>query len=809
MGGFVQDLRYARRQLRKSPGFTLTAILTLAVGIGATTAMFSVVLDVLLRPLPYPAPEQLVVIRENISTPSQEFTDLPINANHFVFWQQQSRSFRSIAALLPSSMPVGGTETEEIGVTQATSNLISTLGFQPRVGRTFSEEEEKPGHDVVVLTDGFWKRRYGSDPAIVGKTVPLDGLQYLVIGILPPEFTLPDSPAVGTDKPIEAFIPFGWTADQLQEIEGDHNYFAVARLQAGVPIAQASAELNGLQRQIGQQTPDKVNLTATLIPFQEYLVGSSRSVLLLLLAAVSGLLLIACINLTNLLLARSAGRGHESGLRIALGASRIQIMRNALMEPLLLAGSGGAIGILLARLGLPLLVRSVPWNLPGLAEAHVDIPVLALSIAVSFLAAMACGFLPAWRSVRSDAQSELRAESRTVSESRASKRLRQVLIVAEAAASVTLVLLSALFITSLMKLMHVDRGFQTEHVLSASVMLPSGQYGDSANARNQFYERTVARLREIPGVSSAGAVSFLPLDGDGWGDLITKTGETRPPWQRPDAHFRWITPGYLETLQIPLLAGRFLTEADRGRNVALISERVARTVWPNENPIGQRFTRFDPSEPSFEVVGVVGDIRTVDLAQRPPRMVYAPYWYRSRTEAALVMRSTVDPSALAGAVRKAIREIDAQVAVPNIRTMNDVVYVSVAARRFQMQLLLTFAICALLLAALGTYGVVAYSVVQRTQEIGIRLALGANRSDVYRMILAEAVTPVLIGAITGVALASIAARVIASLLFDVRATNPLIAAISCAILIVVGVAASLLPAAKAAIVDPMNALRAE
>ena len=809
----LQDLRYALRQLRKSPGFTFTAILALAVGIGATTAMSSVVLDVLLRPLRYPSPEQLVVIRENIAAPNREFSDLPVNANHFIFWKQQNRSFSSIAVLRPFSMPVGGTQTEEIGVAKATPNLISTLGFQPRLGRTFTDEEEKPGHNVVLLTDGFWKRSYGADPAIVGKTVLLDGLQYLVVGILPPEFTLPDSRAVGglsgTDKPIEAFVPSGWSAEQLQEIEGDHNYFAIARLRYGIGIGQASAELNALQEQIRQQTPDKVNLSATLIPLQEYLVGSSRRALLLLLAAVGGLLLIACINLTNLLLARSVGRGHESGVRIALGASRAQIMQHGLMEPLVLAASGGIAGMLLARFGLPLLVHSVPWDLPGLAQVRVDTPVLGLSLGISLTAAMACGFLPAWRLARGAAQIELHTESRTTSESRAAKRLRQSLIAAEAAASVTLVLLSALFITSLSKLVHVDRGFQTEHVLSASVMLPKGQYGDSADVRNAFYGHTLARLHEVPGVISAGAVSVLPLDGDNWVDLITKTGETRPLWQRPGGHFRWITPGYLETLHVPLLAGRFLTEADSGRNLALISEGTARAIWPDQNAIGQNFTRGYPDEKPFEVIGVVGDIRTIDLAQAPPRMVYVPYWYRSRTEAALVIRTTVEPAALAGAMRKAISEIDAQVAVPNIRTMEDVVDVSVAARRFQMQLLLTFAICALLLAALGTYGVVAYSVVQRTQEIGIRMALGANRTDVYQMILREAVIPVLIGAVAGVALASVAGRVIANLLFEVRSTNPRIAAISCAILIAVGVIASLLPAAKAAITDPMNALRSE
>lgn len=813
MSTLIKDVRYGLRQLRKSPGFTFTASVTLALGIGATTAMFSVVLDVLLRPLRYPAPDQLVVIRENISTPSGEFTDLPINANHLVSWQRQNHSLASIAALEPSSMPVGGAQAEEIGVARATSNLISTLGFHPRIGRTFTEEEEKPGFNVVLLTDGFWKRQYSADPAVVGKTVQLDGLQYLVVGVLPPEFSLPDSRTVGassgTDKPIEAFVPFGWSDEQLQEIEGDYNYFGIARLRDGISIDRASAELNALEQQISQQTPDKANLTAQLIPFQEYLVGSSRRVLILLLTAVSGLLLIACINLTNLLLARAAGREHESGLRIALGATRAQMMRHALMEPLLVAFLGGMVGASLAAFGLPLLVRRVPWDLPGLAQARVDGPVLLLALGASLIAALACGLLPAWRSARRAPSAELHSESRTTSESRASKRLKRALIVAEAAASVTLVLISALFITSLTKLMHVDRGFQTEHVLSATVMLPSGQYGDSDDTRSLFYQRTLDRLRRIPGVTDAGAVSILPLDGSGWSDLITRTGDTRPAWQRPGGHFRWITPGYLETLRVPLLAGRFFTEADRGRSVALISEHVARTVWPNENPIGQKFTRFDGTESPFEIVGVVGDIRTVDLAQEPPRMVYVPYWYRSRTEAALVLRTTIDPTALARAVRKAVSEVDPQVAVPNIRTMNEVVDVSVAARRFQMQLLLTFAICGLLLAALGTYGVVAYSVAQRTQEIGIRMALGANRRDVYQMILAEAVTPVLLGAVVGVTFSFFVGRIIANLLFEVRATNPLIAAISCAILVVVGVVASLLPATRAAVIAPMNALRSE
>jgi predicted permease len=805
---WLQDVKYAVRRLGRSPAFTVVSVLTVAIGIGATTAMFTVVLDVLLRPLRYPAAEQLVVIRESITTPKADFSDLPANANHLVFWQQQNRSFSAIAALLPRSMPVGGSQTEEIGVAQETSNLTAMLGFQPRLGRTFTAEEETPGHDVILLSDGFWKRRFGAAPAVVGTTIPLDGRPYLVVGVLPPDFALPDLRAVGgvsgTDKPIEAFIPFGWTPDDLQETEGDHDYFAIGRLRPGFTTTQAAAEMNALQRRISQQTPDKVNLAATIIPFQEYLVGSNRRVLLLLLAAVSGILLIACINLTNLLMARVAGRGHESALRIAIGATRAHMIRHALMEPILLASFGCAFGTIFAVTGLPLLVHHIPTDLPRLGEVQIDLPVLAFALGVSLLAAGACGFLPAWRFVQGSPQGEPRNETRTTSTAR---HLRQFLVMSESAASVALVLLAGLFITSLLKLLHVDRGFQAEHVLSAEVVLPASQYGDATATRNEFYQRTLERLRQIPSVSNVGAVSVLPLDGDNWGDVITKPGNTDPFWQRPEAHFRWITPGYFETLRVPLLAGRFLTEADRGRNVALISRHVAETVWPGQNCVGQKFTRGDSTP--FEIIGVVGDVRSLDLAQAPPRMVYVPYWYRSRTVGSLVLRISGDPAILASAVRKAIGEIDAQVAVPEVRTMDSVVDLSVASRRFQMQLLFSFAACSLLLAGLGVYGVVAYSVVQRTQEIGIRMALGADRGDVCRLILAEGVTPVLIGAVVGAGLAIVGSRIIVNLLFDVRPTDPLIAVISCAIILVVGVVASLLPASRATIIDPMRALRSE
>jgi predicted permease len=478
------------------------------------------------------------------------------------------------------------------------------------------------------------------------------------------------------------------------------------------------------------------------------------------------------------------------------------------MEPVLLAILGCIAGTALAAVGLPALLDLLPADLPRISEVRIDLPVLGFAVGISMLAALGCGLLPAWRFARRAPQTALRDGSRTASESKTAKRLRQGLVAGEVTASVMLVLLAGLFTSSMMKLLHIDRGFQSEHVLSAEVVLPDKQYGEAAS-RNAFYERTLEQLRRLPGVESAGAVSKLPLDGDNWGDLVSKAGDTRPLWQRPGAHFRWISPGYFETLHVPLIAGRLLTAADRGRNVAIISKQVADRVWPGEKPIGQRFTRGDPNDVGFEVIGVVGDIRTIDLAQAPPRMVYVPYWYRSREVGSFVIRTSGDPAEVAESLRKAIQGVDSQVAVPDVRTMQTVVDGSISARRFQMHLLLIFALSSLLLAGLGIYGVVAYAALQRTQEIGIRMALGADRSDVYRLILIEGVTPVVCGTILGVGLAFLGGRLIANLLFEVRPGDPLIAGLSCGVLLLVGVAASFLPARRATAIEPIQALRYE
>jgi predicted permease len=801
----LQNLRYAFRRLRKSPGFSTSVVAILALGIGANTAIFSVVYGVLLKPLGFPEPNRLVTIHESVAGGGASFPDLPVNANHLMYWRQHSRSFSGIAAMLPESMPLGGTHPEEINVGQETANLFAVLGVQPRMGRSFRSDEEQPGHgDVVILTDGLW-RRFGADPRILGRSIMMDGKPYVVVGVLPPEFSLPQT---GKTRPLEAFVPFTWTPEVLQEPEGDHNYFAIARLKGGVTAARANGELNSLQRAIGLQTPDKVQYGATVTLLQDFITGASRQSLLLLLAGVAAVFLIACINIANLLLNRASTSEHETAVRLALGSTRVQLFSGALAEPAILCSAGWILGAVFAAVATPALLRTMPLALPRLAEVHVDVAAVAFAGGMSLFAALLCSILPVWRYMHGEAESALRANARTVSESRSGKRLRGGLVVAEVAASVALLAVAGLLLTSIIKLNHVTRGFDAAHVVSASVVLPDKQYGEKST-RNGFYERTLTRLRELPGVQAAGAISVLPLDGDNWGDLISRAGDTTPLWQRPAGHFRWITPGYFEALRIPLLAGRLLADADKGKPVALISRSAAARVWPRQSAVGQRFQRGDPDEAPFEVIGVVDDVRSLDLSQAPPLMVYLPYWYRSREVGSFVVRTGQDAAGAASMIRNAIWSIDPQVPVPQVRTMGDVVSGSIATRRFETNLLLSFAMTAMLLAAIGIYGVVAYAAVQRTREIGVRMAVGASTSDIYRLIIGHGIAPVLAGVAVGLALAIFGGRLVAAMLFDVSTYDPVVTVSSAAILTAVGICACLIPAWRATKTDPTYALRFE
>lgn len=817
MQTLLDDLRHAVRQLCKSPGFTITAVLTLALGIGATTAIFTLVYDVLLKPLPYSHPEQLAVMEEQVAEFRDIYPTLPMNANHFTFWQQHGHSFQSAALMEEGSVPLGlGGHPLQINVLNATPGIFSVLDSAPQLGRGFSSQEAQLGHEhVVVLMDKLWRNQFQRDPGILGKTITLNGFPYIVIGVMPPSFHLPYIRAFGSadtnhPEPADALLPLAFSKDLLQEDMGEFDYFGLARLKPGISAAQANAEINALQHTIMASLPanEKAILSATLTPFQQELVGNNRTPLLILLAAVAGLLLVGCVNITNLLLARAVGKRQQMAVAAALGASRGEMLRMALRETTALATVGGTLGLLLAMISMPVMQRYLPPALDFRGPLHLDWAGACCVLVLAVLATLLAGAAPAWMMARTPPQEVLHSESRLATESRSSKRIRRMLVAVEVAVSVALVLMTGLLTTSLYRLLHVDRGFETARVVTAAIDLPDKSYSDLA-PRTAFYKQVLDRLSQLPGVEHAAAVSELPLSRDSWVDMIHVPGDARPIMQMPTEHFRWVTPGYFATIHLPLVAGRFLSSSDEGKHYAVVSELTARTLWPGKNPIGQQFGRAGMNESFFTVIGIVGNARTVSLSKPDPMMVYMPYWYRSDRTGGLLVRTRQDPATMADAMRKAIWSVDPEVPVQEVRLLGGVVEDSIANRRFEMQLLLLFAASALLLAVLGVYGVVTYSVVQRQREIGLRVALGAQRRNIYGLVLHDGLMPVLAGAVAGVAVAFAFARVVGSLLFQVSPYNSAIATSAVAVLVAMGTVACLLPARRAASVDPMQALRRE
>jgi predicted permease len=817
MRTLLQDLHYALRQLRKAPGFTLTAVLTLALGIGATTAIFTLVYDVMLRPLPYKNPEQLIVMEEQVAEFRDIYPTLPMNANNFLTWQQNSHTIHSMAIMEQHSMPLGTDEHPlQIDVLNTTPGIFSVLGATPHLGRAFTPEEGQEGHEhVAILMNPLWRQQFHSDPAILGKTVTLNGFPYTIIGVMPPSFYLPIIHAFGSSNgnhanPVEAIVPLAFSQARLKEVVGDFNYFGLARLKPGISVAQASSEINALQHTItaGLSAQDKSTLSAVLTPFQQSLVGNNQTSLLILLAAVAGLLLVGCINITNLLLARAAGRRQQMAVATALGARKKELLRMAMRETVVLAAAGGALGIFLAAIIVPVMQRFLPPALDFRGPLHLDWAGASCALLLAIAATLLAGAAPAWLASRTQPHEVLHSESRLATESRSSKRMRRALVAVEAAASVALVLMTGLLTASLIHMMRIDRGFEADRIMTAQINLPRQSYS-SLPSRSMFYKEALAHLRQLPGVEHTGIASLAPLSGDSWVDMIRVPGDARPAMQLPTEHFRWISPAYFEAIHLRLIAGRFLTDGDEGKRYALISELTARTLWPGKDPIGQQFTRGGNDELPFTVIGIAGDARTISLAKPDPMMVYVPYWYRCDNSGALLISTHQSPATMADAIRKAIWSVDPEVSVPTVRALGSVIADSVANRRFEMDLLILFAISALLLAGLGVYGVLTYSVVQRQREIGLRLALGAQKATIYRLVLQDGLLPVLVGTAAGVAVAFAFARTLRSLLFEISPYNPAIVTAAIGILIAVGVIACLLPARTAAAVDPMQALRAE
>jgi putative ABC transport system permease protein len=802
------DFRYAIRGIRRNPGFATVAILSLAIGIGANTAIFSLVNSVLLQPLAYKDPQRVFAVGELLP---HFFGQNPIGVNptHPRAWAKECPSVEQVAFMRGNRADVvAGGEPASFPSADVTHNLFSLLGVEPILGRTFLSEEEQEGSQrVVILSESLWHSRFNADRNLLGKSILIDRESYQVIGILPAWFRLPYGVANDMNVRFEIFRPLVLGRDEIARLMGNFNYAAVLRLKRGKTADQALAEINVVQAQFPPQagSTDR-ELKAKLIPVREFVTGRARLGLWMLAAAVGAVLLIVCINLANLLLSRIASRTRETAIRTALGASRSRQFLMVLTESLLLALSGGALGILFAGWVVHLLVTTTTLDIPRLDEVRVDSSVLVFAFCLTLLTGLVFGALPAWRLTRSDPQEALRTGSHTVTEGRRGLRLREGLISLEVGLSAALLIVAGLLASSLTRLLGVDKGFDADHVLTVDVGLSGNLYTEPVK-REKFFDRLLAKISTIPGVQASGVVTALPTRGQTWNDPIYLEGAGDRAEERHPVDNRYASPGYFRAMSIAVLRGRAFGERDRGRGVAVLSEKAAQLLWPGDpNPVGRRFMGED-NKPKI-LVGVVAEVRAV-LHSPPPPMAYYPYWQRPPDGVSLVVRTTADPHNAAAALRAALRSEDSQLPIQPIRSMEDVVDSSVAQRRFQLTLMGVFAASALLVASLGIYGVVSYSVARRRNEIGIRMALGAQRSRLLALVIGQGMVPVVLGLTAGVVVALFLGRAIRGLLFGVQPTNLFTIAGVTSVLLVVGALACFIPARRAAGTDAVAALRFE
>jgi predicted permease len=803
-------MKYALRTLWKDRGFATMAILSLAIGIGANTAIFSLVRGVLLRPLDFPDPQRLVAI--SVSTPQlRNGSPLPINLGQLAEWRKRTQSFESIGCYRNTTMTVTGDgHPELVPGAQVSANFFDVLGVHPHLGRNFLEQEDHRGqHQVVMLADSLWQRRFGGDPSIVGRSISLGGVRYTVVGVLPPDFEFPKQPTdIGKrlSGRMEIFRTLAYEADQLAPHHGDLNFAAIARLRPGVSIDRALAELTAAETAIDAQIAgDSWRLVPAIAPLQQTLTGDVRQSLIVLMAAVGAVLLVLCVNLANLSLSRAAGRSRESAIRTALGANRWQLARQSLAETGVLAGIGGGLGIVFGFWALQRLVAAAPVDFPRLRGVSIDGGVLLFALALSVFTALLFGILPALRSASSAPYETLKSTAYSNAGGPSGLRLRNLLVSVEVGLCAALLVTAGLFLSSFVRLTTIPRGFDIERVLAVDVALPGFKYDKDADV-TRFFETVLDRARALPGVQSAAVSSYLPLQGESWVDLIRIENDPRPDSQHPPANLRFVSPGYFATLHMPLRAGRDFTDSDRPRLTAIVSQGLARKLWGNADPIGRKLVDIGRVH---EVVGVVADARSTSPDQDPIDMLYIPLWQRPQNSSSILVRTAMDPKSIASALRAAVWSADGDVPVPEERTLEQILSQSVARRRFQMTLVLLFAIAALLLAAFGTYGVVSYAVNRRRAEIGIRIALGAGKGRVLGLVLRQGMAPVFAGVAAGAIAALAIGKYVSSLLFQVSAHDPLAFTISTAVLLAVSAAACWVPARRAAGLNPLEAIRYE
>lgn len=786
-----EDVRFAGRLLRAHPAFSAVTLIVLALGIGATTAMFSVVNSVVLRPLPFRAPGDLVMLEEKWPPRFPRFEASP---QDFLSWKEECRSYSEIAAFRPTTFNLSdGDLPEQIVGVRVTANLPELLGVSPIFGRGFKADEDVAGQNQVALIGhGLWQRRFGADPNVVGRVVHMNRLPFTIIGVMPASFRFP--------LEAEIWMPMGFTPEDLKS-RNNHVIWGVGRLKPGVTPQQAQAEMDLLMPRLHKDT-----WTGRIITFQDHYVGEVSLALGVLLGAAGCLLLLACVNVANLLLARGAAREREMSLRTSLGATRARILRQLLTETILLALLGGALGVAVA-FGLIGLVRRWPW--PGilrLDETSLDAPALVVAMIVSIGTGVLCGLSPALRLSRRDLHDSLKAGGR-VAGTRQRTRIGNVLVVAEVALAVVLLVGAGLFLRSLGRLLDVPLGFNPRQVLTVTLGLPRAIYKEPVQ-QAQFAEALIDRLKNIPGVEAVGVSSASPLTG------ISDTGirfDARPAeLSTTTANYYRVTAGYLRALQIPLIRGRLITEQDTATSppVVLINETMARRFFPGEDPIGKR---LDITGVTYmrEIVGVVGDVTQESLRTPTPPQVYEPFVQKPATAMKVLLRTARDPLQFANTVRQEVRAIDSAQPVSQARLMEDIVARSLTRDRFSVYILGAFAVLALILAAVGLYGLVAYFVAQRTNEIGVRIALGADARGIQRLVVVQSLRVVLVGVALGLIGAVLLSGILQSLLYEVKPRDPVTLAGVAILLFVVAFAAAVIPARRAARVDPVLALRAE